>query len=248
MKNVKKYFINNLPRPVVTKISDGLTFIRRFGPTMWAKKNSIDERLLLKRIDEKLCIEAIEFDKKLKEYYQSIKKNNNDLLGGPAATSVLYFFTRYLSPEIVVETGVADGWSSYTILAGLNKNKRGQLHSSDLKYNRKDNYDVGKVVPIALKDRWATLDLSGDALALNKLSSLKNVSLFHYDSDKTISGREFALDKFDKMKAKKSVIIIDDINDNYHFRDLNTWPMFSKFVFKYDNKYVGLLVSEEVFK
>ena len=44
----------------------------------------------------------------------------------------VYAITRLLRPTTVVETGVADGRSSFMILAGLEKNGGGTLHSFDI--------------------------------------------------------------------------------------------------------------------
>ena len=56
-------------------------------------------------------------------------------LGGSSSVLLLYFFTRLLQPKYVVETGVAAGFSSYSILLGLSHNQM-NLFSSDLPYFR----------------------------------------------------------------------------------------------------------------
>jgi hypothetical protein len=41
--------------------------------------------------------------------------------GGAAAFELLYFLTRFRSPKVAVETGVAAGWSSRAILDAMKK-------------------------------------------------------------------------------------------------------------------------------
>src|SRR5579863_10306843 len=69
---------------------------------------------------------------------------------------VQYAAIRALRPEIVVETGVANGVSSSYILLALEKNQLGSLHSIDI---GAANYlppgkTVGWTVPQFLRHRW----------------------------------------------------------------------------------------------
>jgi hypothetical protein len=52
--------------------------------------------------------------------------------GGGGNYLLLHFFTRFMKPQTVVETGVALGWSSRAILSAMQKNGCGLLFSSDL--------------------------------------------------------------------------------------------------------------------
>ena len=86
--------------------------------------------MYLKELDEKLYeiqrtfIKSIE--KKIKKFYQNkcqVRRWRNQEL--------LFFLTRFLKPNIVLETGVANGYSSKAILYAIKKNKKGSLFSSD---------------------------------------------------------------------------------------------------------------------
>jgi hypothetical protein len=57
----------------------------------------------------------------------------------------LYVAVRTLQPRVVVETGVASGWSSAHILRALEANGAGVLHSIDL-----PNVQEGSVLPAGL--------------------------------------------------------------------------------------------------
>ena len=61
-------------------------------------------------------IEAI-----LKISTENLKNIPHDL-GGAAAIDLLYFLIRYSNPKVVVETGVAAGFSSFSILKALKTN------------------------------------------------------------------------------------------------------------------------------
>mgnify|MGYP001581652147 CR=1 FL=1 len=119
-------------------------------------------------------------------------------LGGGGNYHLLYFLVRKLRPINVVETGVAAGWSSLAILKALDKNKCGKLYSSDFPYFRlkRPEQFIGILVQSPkLRERWH-LDIRGDEVSLpnfRKLLGKDKIQLFHYDSDKSYSGRKFAL-------------------------------------------------------
>ena len=110
---------------------------------------------------------------------------------------ILYSLIRSLNPEIVIETGVAAGVSSYFILSALRKNAKGKLYSIDLPNNiSKRGYinsdgrldgvftpvdrGTGWIVPELLRDRWA-LTLGDSMTVLENLAVVPD--LFYHDSD-----------------------------------------------------------------
>lgn len=163
-------------------------------------------------------------------------------LGGGGNYPMLYFFTRYLKPKTVVETGVAAGWSSQAILSALKVNGGGSLYSSDFPYFRYKDPEklVGYIVDEDLKDNW-TLCIDGDKNNLPVIAAqCGSVDLFHYDSDKSYEGRVFAIQKIAPLLTDNSLVIFDDIQDNFHFRDYmkdKHWPMR---VFEFGGKFIGL--------
>ena len=76
-----------------------------------------------------------------KNTYGSIKnsENYNIEFGGNYAVEILYFIARISKPKNILETGVAAGYSSYTFLKAIKKNKVGTLYSSDFPYFRLKN-------------------------------------------------------------------------------------------------------------
>jgi len=164
-------------------------------------------------------------------------------LGGPGHYPLLYFLTRHVQPGAVLETGVASGWSSQAILTALRQNASGHLYSSDFPYFRLKNPEqyVGYVVDESLKDRW-TLLIDGDRNNLPEIvGQVESIDLFHYDSDKTYVGREFAWNCVKDKISPRAFVLFDDIQDNFHFRDLAMSYGRPFRVFAFDGKYVGLI-------
>ena len=147
---------------------------------------------------------------------------------------ILYALIRVMSPDVVVETGVAQGISSTFILQALADNKRGQLHSIDLPptghkladdrvYFLPQNEQSGWMVPQKLRSRWhLILGKSSDELG-PLLEELGTINCFFHDS----------LHTYENMKAEyevawpfiNTILLSHDILDNSAFfefcRDTN---------------------------
>lgn len=165
-------------------------------------------------------------------------------LGGGGHYPLLYFLTRHLKPQAVVETGVAAGWSSRAILTALKNNaNEGTLYSSDFPYFRYKNPEkyVGFVVDEDLKQNW-NLFIDGDQNNLPKIIDAldKPVALFHYDSDKSAQGRNFAYDLVAPKLTDNAIVIFDDIQDNLHFKNFVAENNAPYKIFEFEGKYIGL--------
>ncbi|MGE3856188.1 MAG: class I SAM-dependent methyltransferase [Dehalococcoidia bacterium] len=164
-------------------------------------------------------------------------------LGGGGAYPLLRFLVRWRRPEVVVETGVAAGWSSYAVLDALRANGGGRLLSSDFPYFRLDHPEryVGFAVPDDLRPGWH-LDMRGDAAALPDIvSRVDRIDLFHYDSDKSASGRAFALRTAGRLIGRRGVVVMDDIQDNLFFRDWVAREHLPYLVFEFEGKFLGVV-------
>ncbi|GHK04212.1 hypothetical protein SY2F82_60090 [Streptomyces sp. Y2F8-2] len=163
-------------------------------------------------------------------------------LGGGGSHELLYFLTRLLTPQVVLETGVAAGWSTTAFLTAIRSNGKGHLYSSDFPFFRIPDPErfVGYLVPEQLKGPW-TLRLKGDRSNLDEiLRPGVKVDLVHYDSDKSRGGREWFARRIAGHLAPNAVIVMDDINDNLFFRD--RYALSSPFrVFSYQGKYIGVV-------
>ena len=142
-----------------------------------------------------------------------------------------------------METGVAYGFSSHSILYAIKKNKLGKLYSSDFPYFREKNPEklIGIVVPKKFKLNW-NLFINGDKNNLKKIYlKTKEVNFIHYDSDKSYFGRHRFMKNVKKFKKTK-FILMDDLHNNvffYNYIKKNNIKNYK--VFFYKKHYVGLI-------
>jgi hypothetical protein len=139
---------------------------------------------------------------------------------------VSYAVVRLMRPDVVVETGVHEGWSAWFTLLALERNGRGMLHSIDL-----PNQDVelfadgprqtelippgkqpGRVVPQHLRGRWQ-LHL-GDAKHLLSplLSTLGKIDIFVHDSLHTYEHMMFEFETAWAHLRGGGLLVSDDID------------------------------------
>ena len=212
----------------------------------WLKSNCSDLEKFAKNLNEPLWAETLLVSNKINKI--GIKKLSSiDYdLGGGGYYPLLYFFARLLKPEVIVETGVAAGFSSLAFLMAIEKNCGGYLYSSDFPYFRLPNPEkyIGYIVDEKYKKNW-NLFIEGDKNNLPIIiENIESIDIFHYDSDKTFDGRDYALSLIEKLLNKKSLIIMDDIQDNSFFHDyildnqIEDWN-----IFYFEGKYIGLIGS-----
>lgn len=152
---------------------------------------------------------------------------------------MLYLLVRKFRPEIVVETGVARGFSSAYILLAMHQNGAGHLHSIDLpaqevaveedpnrashRYTLSDGqkhsqYEIGYMVPEYLKDRWTlTLDDARQALP-ELLDKLGTIDVFYHDSLHTYDHMKFEFETAWPHLKEGGLLLSDDVlwNSAYH--------------------------------
>ena len=243
IKNIfKKYYFLNIIKKIFKRLENDSSK----EATKWAKLNvKYDTDLFLKSIDNDLYIETIYEIKKLENECNRKLSSLDVKLGGGGNYLLLYFLVRKLKPEIVLETGVAAGWTSLSILRGFERNKKGKLYSSDFPYFRINNPE--KYIGILAKDEknisdWQ-LDIRGDDVALpffvSKISD-KTINIFHYDSDKSYSGRINAFNAVKNKLSTNAIIIFDDIQNNFHFKDFVLKNNLEFKVLEFKGKFVGL--------
>ncbi len=202
---------------------------RRFSPRertrreaiAWAAQYRTNARAWCEAHDPELAAEAKEFATTLRARAAQLRQETGLRIGGGARAELLYFLTRLTQPNVVVETGVAAGFSSMAFLAAMERNGHGRLYSSDFPYFRADNPEeyVGILVPQEFRANW-TLLLKGDEANLPQiLEAIDHIDFYHYDSDKSYAGRQFGIDVVQSKLAPKAVVMMDDIIDNVFFRD-----------------------------
>ena len=146
----------------------------------------------------------------------------------------LYCALRLTEPEVVVETGVAHGTSSWLLLNALEKNGRGRLCSIDLpNRDTRSEYDVtggdgdrggdrgvGWMVPDELRPRWRLELGSATELLPKLLDELGRVDVFFHDSDHSYEHMQFEFRTTYRHVAAGGLIISDDVQLNPAFDEL----------------------------
>ncbi|ETK33497.1 hypothetical protein MPTA5024_24250 [Microbispora sp. ATCC PTA-5024] len=126
----------------------------------------------------------------------------------------LYASTRLLRPSTVVETGVADGRSSFLFLAALERNGHGTLHSFDV------NPRAGGL--IHGHDRWR-LTVSDrtapEAAFARALRGIGSVDLFFHDGDHRYMGQLLEYEHVWPAMRPGGLFASDDVDVSRAFID-----------------------------
>jgi len=165
-----------------------------------------------------LLTEYTELETKLKKRYEEGPQRYPDYYAvGDESSFLMYGLVRILRPETLVETGVANGHSSYFILSALRENAVGTLHGVDI------GPDVGGLLRPAERERWrlhvldtASLKSSFD----NLLRSLPPLDFFVHDSDHSYEWQRQEFEAaFDRL-SERAVLAGDDVDSSYAFLDV----------------------------
>lgn len=174
------------------------------------------------------------------EQFEEMVPDNQATFGGIGIEQAraLYAVVRSKKPNVIVETGVCNGVSSYVVLLAINENQIGKLYSIDYptfsddpapKFQR-NNYpdshvfsaipkdkDPGWVVPDDLTDCWE-LRLGKTQRELPPLlQDLDDLDLFIHDSDHTFPCMMFEYELAWEYLKPGGVILSDDIDSNNAF-------------------------------
>ena len=111
------------------------TILNRSKAIAWAEENAVSYKEAFEKLEIKgeilgLDINTINEGKKLQE-------SSSAKMGGSAHLDLIYDCVRLLKAEKIIETGVAYGWSSLSILKALYEMGYGKLYSVDMPYPRK---------------------------------------------------------------------------------------------------------------
>jgi predicted O-methyltransferase YrrM len=133
---------------------------------------------------------------------------------------LLFLLVRVQRPNLVVETGVANGISSSAILLALEMNGHGRLVSIDIRD------DVGSLIPTDLRGRWELRILSNGgsrrAAFIELLKSLDPIDLFLHDSEHTYGWQSLEFATALAQITPSGLIMSDDIDANFAFLDFCT--------------------------
>ena len=166
-----------------------------------------------------------EFKKLNDEYHPAILGEDNG--------NKLYSLIREKKPEIVVETGVCNGFSSSLILKALSENGKGKLYSIDLpeyiEPEEEPDGRTGAVVPSTKYSGWVVPDefrsnwthILGNSFyeTPRLMERLSEIDLFIHDSDHSYEGMMFEFSMAWKHLKDNGLLMADNIDNSDAFAD-----------------------------
>jgi len=123
----------------------------------------------------------------------------------------IYNQVRNRKPSIVIETGVANGFSTRLILSAMNRNRKGTLYSTEI------SGKVGYLLDGVERGRWRLKTGKNRAVFLSAISKLEKVDVFLHDSDHSYENMMFEFENILPKMAKGSIVMSDDVNTNSAF-------------------------------
>jgi predicted O-methyltransferase YrrM len=132
----------------------------------------------------------------------------------PSLGELAYALVRAVRPSLVVETGVASGISSAFVLAALEDNGHGELHSIDLPPPRMVDADaVGAAIPPDLRVRWHYHWGASRRLLPRLLTgTVGSPRVFIHDSDHSYENMRWELETAWRALAPGDVLLADDVH------------------------------------
>ena len=216
----------------------------RYEATRWCEQLAVSKEKALKELGVRYPLRhpAADFPD-LWEWAEQKSKEVPVRMGGAGSVDFLYTLMLALKPARILETGVAYGWSTLAILLGISYNNRGMLVSVDMPYPRMGNEPyVGCVIHPSLRRLWTLIrkpDVTGVPLALKILGGI--VDLFHYDSDKSYTGRMTTYPIVWRALRPGGIFISDDVGDNIAFKEFAEIAGVKPLIFREGGKFVGVL-------
>lgn len=131
----------------------------------------------------------------------------------------IYALIREYKPEIIVETGINSGFSSYFILKALCDNNIGKLYSIDPNdLCEMTGKKTGWFVSSELRDRWEIVrGFSYDSL-IPLLDKLGSIDMFLHDSEHTHKTMLFEYNTAWKYLKSGGILLSDDVFSTSIFR------------------------------
>ncbi len=171
-----------------------------------------------------------------REHHEAVAASGHSLGAiGYSEGAYLYALLRSVRPEIVVETGVANGFSTAFSLLALQANGAGHLHSLDLPREVGRDYETGTfyegegragippgsepgwLIPPPLKERW-TLILGRSQEELPPLlERLGTLDTFMHDSEHSFDCMWFEFNAAWPALRNGGILVSDDVNSTEAF-------------------------------
>jgi predicted O-methyltransferase YrrM len=155
-----------------------------------------------------------------------------------------YALVRVHRPDVVIETGVARGITTAFVLAALEDNGHGSLHSIDLPPPRMVEAElVSTAVPNALRPRWTYHWGAARRLLPRVLRSAGGARrMFIHDSDHSYANMRWEIETAWAALSPGDVLLCDDANFHSGFADAAAAVGASARYVEQPNGLTGLLV------
>lgn len=155
----------------------------------------------------------------------------------PLRGPIVYVCVRVLKPNLMIETGVASGSSTYYILHAMELNQKGVLYSIDLPNADEaalvpKDKEIGWLVPLKLRHRWKLILGQSQERLPPLLNDLGTIDAFLHDSEHTYDTMMFEYENAYSHLRKGGLLLSDDIYWNKAFQDffkkycLKRWIIF----------------------
>lgn len=157
-----------------------------------------------------------------------------------AATT--YVLIRLLQPDVVVETGVGAGVSSWTILHAMDQNSKGRLVSIDLPTpNTELLPSVGYLVPTELRDRWELREGPSQRLLPEVLEELREIDIFQHDSRHSYSNQLREYRTAWPFIKTNGLLVSDDVSNDALYDASREWDLEPTIVGQGKTSPIGLI-------
>ena len=156
-------------------------------------------------------------------------------------TSFIYYAVcRHLAPNNILETGIANGHSTFFLLQAMKRNGKGFLHSVDIADN------VGKLLTDEDREHWKLHVLGSPQRRSfsNILESASPIDLFIHDSDHTYGWQMFEYRIAQKALGQHGILLSDDIDHSLAFVDFCAENNRDPILLIDTRKVTGLLLPE----
>jgi predicted O-methyltransferase YrrM len=134
---------------------------------------------------------------------------------------IQYALARALQPDVIVETGVANGISSIYWLLACHINRKGRVYSVDIDNGEylPRGKETGWIVPESLRARW-TLTLGDAREKLPQIfDEVGQADIFIHDSCHSYEHMKFEFDLAYPHLRMGGLLISDDVNFNSAYDD-----------------------------
>lgn len=143
---------------------------------------AVEELIGTPRADYDACISVLWTPRRDPSEPLSVWAARNELLNLVGALVSL------MRPSVVVETGVALGFSTATMLAAMERNGIGHLYSVDLPSIQYDpSREIGEAVPERLRDRWTLVVGPTQRVLAPLLREVAPIDLYLHDANHAYS-------------------------------------------------------------